>query len=304
MMPIVTATSASYSVIESRLESKHGSRDGGEDRILLGQLATGVIDGATDKSGKNWGKQGHYQSSGSFLADQIVDAFRQSDSFPVVINLINRAVANRAELLGIDLANPNFRPQASFCIYLPAKEQIIQIGDCQLGFKFDDGNFKTYEFGKKVDFELSLLRKNEIERLLAMGEDPFPDKRDLGREKILPLLMRLGELTNPTLENRVHLGNTFWAENLRYEDLFYEVIDGVNIPDCRTIQLPKNTREIILCSDGYPQARPSLTEAEADLKILLRDDPQAFKILPSTKGLLPGQVSFDDRSYLRIMTKR
>jgi hypothetical protein len=43
-----------------------------------------------------------------------------------------------------------------------------------------------------------------------------------------------------------------------------------------------------------------LTASEAELAVLLEKDPWCVAELAGTKGVLSGQVSFDDRAYLRI----
>jgi hypothetical protein len=54
-------------------------------------------------------------------------------------------------------------------------------------------------------------------------------------------------------------------------------------------------------SDGYPVIGPTLAESESTLARLIGLDPWCVKELAGTKGVLEGQVSFDDRAYLRIL---
>ena len=58
--------------------------------------------------------------------------------------------------------------------------------------------------------------------------------------------------------------------------------------------------EIIFASDGYPVLLCSLEESEKKLKELIEKDPLMYQTVPMTKGMMNGNISFDDRSYLRF----
>ena len=68
----------------------------------------------------------------------------------------------------------------------------------------------------------------------------------------------------------------------------------------KVIHLSEGKHEIILASDGYPLLRPTLQQSEQDLDRLLKEDPQCCRLYESTKGLKPGNKSFDDRTYVRF----
>jgi len=73
---------------------------------------------------------------------------------------------------------------------------------------------------------------------------------------------------------------------------------------CSTIfsihKIPDKTKELTLASDGYPKLLDNLAEAENNLKRILISDPLCITEHIATKGLQTGQVSFDDRAYVRI----
>lgn len=54
-------------------------------------------------------------------------------------------------------------------------------------------------------------------------------------------------------------------------------------------------------SDGYPYLKTSLEETEQTLQEILRDDPLFFRKYKSTKGITEGAVSYDDRSYVKLI---
>ena len=56
----------------------------------------------------------------------------------------------------------------------------------------------------------------------------------------------------------------------------------------------------MLASDGYPTLLPTLHESEKALAQHLTDDPQNITDFIATKGLVDGNVSFDDRAYIKL----
>jgi hypothetical protein len=66
------------------------------------------------------------------------------------------------------------------------------------------------------------------------------------------------------------------------------------------IEVPGGAREIVLATDGYPTAMPSLAESEAFLSGLLAADPLCIGPLRSTKGVARQASSFDDRAFVRV----
>lgn len=58
--------------------------------------------------------------------------------------------------------------------------------------------------------------------------------------------------------------------------------------------------EVVLASDGYPFLKPTLAESEAALLHLIAHDPQCIHDFIATKGLVAGNKSFDDRTYIRF----
>jgi len=57
-----------------------------------------------------------------------------------------------------------------------------------------------------------------------------------------------------------------------------------------------------MASDGYPFLKRTLADSEKLLQTHLHNDPQNINEYIATKGLVDGNVSFDDRSYIRFYT--
>lgn len=57
----------------------------------------------------------------------------------------------------------------------------------------------------------------------------------------------------------------------------------------------------LLGRNGYPFLKPTLAESEAALVHLIAHDPQCIHDFIATKGLVAGNKSFDDRTYIRFI---
>ena len=64
-----------------------------------------------------------------------------------------------------------------------------------------------------------------------------------------------------------------------------------------------DAKEVVLSSDGYPHLYSTLRESECYLADILEKDPLCMRLYKSTKGMKKGDLSFDDRAYLRIKMK-
>jgi glycerophosphoryl diester phosphodiesterase len=108
---------------------------------------------------------------------------------------------------------------------------------------------------------------------------------DPGREFILPLLTRQSLFQNTT-------GSKEYS---------YGILDGFKVPknEIKIISL-ENAKNIVLASDGYPILCPTLRKSENYLQRIIEDDPLCYKEFKSTKGVKKGNISFDDRAYLKI----
>lgn len=58
--------------------------------------------------------------------------------------------------------------------------------------------------------------------------------------------------------------------------------------------------EVVLASDGYPFLKSTLAESEEELAEQIAHDPQNINTFIASKGLLEGNRSFDDRTYVRF----
>lgn len=178
--------------------------------------------------------------------------------------------------------HPEFRCTASAVIYSAFRREIWQIGDCRcLTHSFYSANEKAVDHimaeARVVYNEAELAAGLSFEELVAC---------DPGRTFILPFLKRQA-----------------WLQNRKVEDsrYAYAVFDGFPVPmelvKCFSVA---EESEIVLASDGYPKLFFTLDETEAYLHRILEKDPMCMYLHPETKGVRPGNCSYDDRAYLRL----
>ena len=167
----------------------------------------------------------------------------------------------------------------------PARPEVWQIGDvCFWHPGLGEGGIWQR---KIVDRYATDLRVAILHAELANGADPVTLARnDPGREAIVGLLRHQRIFCNNT-------GAGEWA---------YPAIDGSMVPpDLVSIyHVPPGVTEIVLASDGYPCLLPTLAASEERLAELLASDPLCIGPLRGTKAVAPGNISFDDRAYLRL----
>lgn len=198
---------------------------------------------------------------------------------------ITKYVKNVYEANGVDIerlkSHPEERLTASTVIYSVLRHQVWMIGDCQC---LIDGKLhnnpkprETVLAEKRASFLNNALINNKLTiKEVMSGTDP-------GRNFILNDLI----------------------DSCKWQNISFSVIDGFHIPvsHVKVIELPKDTKELVLASDGYPFLRPTLSESEKVLHEQLVSDPLCIKTFKATKGLKSGNKSFDDRSYVRLSIK-
>jgi glycerophosphoryl diester phosphodiesterase len=281
--------SISARVVESFLQSKNGQPEDCEDVIHISDHFIAVIDGATSKTPDRWdGKTGGRQAADIIDAtfyhmppgcnarqatDQLTSAIR---AFYVENSFIEQVKVQ-----------PERRLTASVVAISLTQREIWSIGDCQ--FMLQDSLFSTR---KKVDQVVEEARAFFLESEIIDEQITVEDllSNDTGREFIMPFLERQHRFQN----------------NPNAGSFYYAAVDGFPIPDDGIVvkPIPEDVTHIVLASDGYPFLRSSLAASEQLLADLLQRDPLLFRDYKSTKGLVAGNVSFDDRAYVNVQLGR
>jgi glycerophosphoryl diester phosphodiesterase len=269
-------------IIEQNIQSKTGNPRDWEDNIVVTDDFACVIDGATSKSSRKI--EGY--TTGKYVGIIIEKAIHQLNpeaNLSEAVDFITEFIRQKYKAKNIlhDLKeNPQERPAASIALYSRYHHQIWLIGDCQCRT-----NNIVYKNDKKIDDLLSGIRSLIIELELEKGtsiEELL--KNDKGRNFILPLLEKQAILQN----------------NPDVKEFGYGVIDGfdVNKKDIKIINV--TGEQIILASDGYPKVFNTLRQSENYLEKVVAKDPLCFRIHPTTKAVMHGNLSYDDRAYLRL----
>lgn len=276
-------------IIEQSILPKHIGSSLCEDGLFVNENFIAVIDGVTSKGVLTWpenpGEGFGSMTSGCYAKEVLLDALKSMPSdidgagaMDYLNNALALACKGRRSMLK---EKAEERLQAVIILYSLCRREVWAFGDCQCLI-----NGVLHHHGKTIDSLLSEVRSFYIQTELLSGRtEASLSDRDTGREYILPLLRRQLVFAN---------------ENSAYG---YDVLNGFLIhPDHVVIYPIPPCSRLVLASDGYPVLRETLEESEAALKELIEKDPLCFRENKGTKGLVKGNDSFDDRTYIRFDT--
>lgn len=252
-----------------------------EDLLYISDDYIAVIDGVTSKcdfcyEGRTTGQIATHMVKQA-LQDLPVDA-----DVHLFINLVNKRFERFYDVAQFPYDRTQFGPQAVCVVYSVHQHEIWMIGDCQARVGDD-----IYENPKKSDMVLADYRALMIQTLLDKGmSEAAISANDPARAAILPWILKATRYAN---DDATEYG--------------YSIINGNQIPDrlIHRIALTPDQHEIILASDGYPVVERTLEESEAELERILSEDPLCCRELHATKGIASGQLSYDDRTYIRFL---
>lgn len=269
-------------ILEQNITGKHTQEDC-EDGIVVTDDFIAVIDGSTSKSNK---RISQVMSNGKYCMTVVADFISKMPSTITLDEFCNGITQRIHSLYPADdshlLAHPEDRLCASAIIYSNHHKEIWMIGDCQCLV----GN-KLYSNDKPSEKALAGQRAAVFGKMLDNHDDMLsPDgaiAHDYARDSIIPGLIA----------------------SMQDENKAYAVIDGFPIykDGIKVIHKPDGQDcDIVLASDGYPFLCQSLDKSEKKLARQLATDPYNTKAFKATKGLMAGNVSFDDRAFIRFST--
>ena len=287
-------------IIESSIIGKK-SPEACEDGMVVTDDFIAVIDGSTSKTPKHLNpdmKNGRYAMMliseyirAELKADASVDDFCQG----VTAYIYNKVY----EKLGVEerlKEHPEERLTASAILYSRTRNEVWMVGDCQA---IIDG--KLYENGKPYEQEIARKRVELIEQGLSPAE---------ARKHIEPLLieaMLSGQNQNYTVID----GFPIYREGVKVVSVSDSCSVQDTVPASDTVPcsdsvsasgtISVSSSEIVLASDGYPFLEPTLAASEAALAEQIANDPQNIHSFIATKGIVEGNKSFDDRTYIRFV---
>ena len=273
-------------VIESKIEGKK-SPESCEDGLVVTADFIAVIDGSTSKTPHHLSpdmKNGRYAIVliSEYIQHELKPESTVEDFCEGVTSYIYNKVYRQQGIEEQMQAHPEERLTASAILYSKAKNEVWMVGDCQA---IIDG--KLYENNKPFE---DIVARRRVE-LIRQGFTPQEARKTI--EPLLIQAMLEGQNKTYTVIDGFPIyqkGMKVVSLNAPQKNVETDVADSLPLP----------TKEIVLASDGYPFLKPTLTESEEALAHLLAYDPQCTHEFIATKGIVVGNKSFDDRTYIRF----
>ena len=293
-------------IIESSIIGKK-SQEACEDGMVITDDFIAVIDGSTSKTPKHLNpdmKNGRYAMM--LISEYIREELKADASVDDFCQGVTAYIYNKVyEKLGVEerlKEHPEERLTASAILYSRTRNEVWMVGDCQAIIAG-----KLYENGKP--YEEKIARKRV--ELIAQGLSPAE-----ARKQIEPLLIK-AMLSGQNQTYTVIDGFPIYREGVKVVSVSdsSSVQDSVPASDSCSVQdpvscsgsasasdtIPSSSSEIVLASDGYPFLKPTLAASEAALAEQIANDPQNIRSFIATKGIVEGNKSFDDRTYIRFV---
>ena len=305
-------------IIESSIIGKK-SPEACEDGMVVTDDFIAVIDGSTSKTPKHLNpdmKNGRYAMM--LISEYIREELKADASVDDFCQGVTAYIYNKVyEKLGVEerlKEHPEERLTASAILYSRTRNEVWMVGDCQA--IIDE---KLYENGKPYEEKIARKRVELIEQGLSPAE---------ARKQIEPLLIK-AMLSGQNQTYTVIDGFPIYREGVKVVSVSdscsvqdsvpasdsSSVQDSVSSSDSCSVQdpvscsgsasasdtIPSSSSEIVLASDGYPFLKPSLAASEAALAEQIANDPQNIRSFIATKGIVEGNKSFDDRTYIRFV---
>lgn len=293
-------------IIESCIIGKK-SPEACEDGMVVTDNFIAVIDGSTSKTPKHLNpdmKNGRYAMM--LISEYIQEELKADASVDEFCQGVTAYIYNKVyEKLGVEewlKEHPEERLTASAILYSRTRNEVWMVGDCQA---IIDG--KLYENGKPYEEKIARKRVELIEQGLSPAE---------ARKQIEPLLIK-AMLSGQNQTYTVIDGFPIYREGVKVVSVSdsSSVQGSVSSSDSSSVQdpvscsgsasasdtIPSSSSEIVLASDGYPFLKPTLAASEAALAEQIANDPQNIHSFIATKGIVEGNKSFDDRTYIRFV---
>ena len=281
-------------IIESSIIGKK-SHEACEDGLVVTDDFIAVIDGSTSKTPKHLNpdmKNGRYAMM--LISEYIREELKADASVDDFCQGVTAYIYNKVyEKLGVEerlKEHPEERLTASAILYSRTRNEVWMVGDCQA---IIDG--KLYENGKPYEQEIARKRVELIEQGLSPAE---------ARKQIEPLLIE-AMLSGQNQTYTVIDGFPIYREGVKVVALKTEpVSSSIETYFQEQTKPVSSPNEVVLASDGYPFLKPTLAASEAALAEQIANDPQNIHSFIATKGIVEGNKSFDDRTYIRFSPEK
>ena len=291
-------------IIESSIIGKK-SQEACEDGMVITDDFIAVIDGSTSKTPKHLNpdmKNGRYAMM--LISEYIREELKADASVDDFCQGVTAYIYNKVyEKLGVEerlKEHPEERLTASAILYSRTRNEVWMVGDCQAIIAG-----KLYENGKPYEEKIARKRVELIEQGFSPAE---------ARKQIEPLLIK-AMLSGQNQTYTVIDGFPIYREGVKVVSVSDSCSVQDSVPASNSVPVSDSvpcsdsvsasgtifvsSSEIVLASDGYPFLEPTLAASEAALAEQIANDPQNIHSFIATKGIVEGNKSFDDRTYIR-----
>lgn len=278
-------------IIESSIIGKK-SPEACEDGMVVTDDFIAVIDGSTSKTPKHLNpdmKNGRYAMM--LISEYIREELKADASVDDFCQGVTAYIYNKVyEKLGVEerlKKHPEERLTASAILYSRTKNEVWMVGDCQAIIAG-----KLYENGKPYEEKIARKRVELIEQGLSPAE---------ARKQIEPLLIK-AMLSGQNQTYTVIDGFPIYRGGVKVVALKMKpASSSIEVYFQEQTKPIASPNEVVLASDGYPFLKPTLAASEAALAEQIANDPQNIHSFIATKGIVEGNKSFDDRTYIRFV---
>jgi hypothetical protein len=269
-------------IIEQFTAAKKGGPEKNEDVIVVTPDFIGVFDGSTLAADETL----EGMTGGRFAAVKLAEAVHKLPPDIDALNAVRFLTASfnaaiKKAAVGTDIDPDKSLAAAGMTLYSRDKKELWSLADCP--FAIDGVSFSE-------TLALEPVRTSIRQMLIHM---------ELGRGKTEQELLE-NDPTPGMISSTVMRGTRMFTNDS--DPVFgYGVLNGQPVPEqhIRIVCSP-NAREIVIASDGYPEIFMTLKETENYLAKVIAEDPLCYKTNPQPKGVLKGQISYDDKSYIRF----
>ncbi len=267
-------------IIEQFLQGKRQDPKKCEDGMFIGDDFIAVIDGVSSKGAYKWADG---LTSGAHAKNLIIKELSKCQADidrNSLFKRLGKALYDGYMQSG-QVSDRNEYLRACVMVYSRHYNEIWALGDCQCLI-----NGELFSSPMLVDELMSDLRAFVIES--AKITDGLDENslytNDIGREAVFPFIRK-----QYAFENRADSPFGFGVLN------GFDKCDGF----IKAYKVSAGDT-VVMASDGYAKLLPTLDQSEKELADMLESDPLRYKQNRGTKGIEAGNLSFDDRCYIKF----
>lgn len=242
-----------------------------EDRLIRTAHHFGVLDGS----------RGPSYSKSDVITAIMDDAVAMLDAAPsdITLDALVETFTALVRARKIEARFDDLRRTGGFvfCLYSAHHREIWRVGDCKFRLQ-GETNAKFWQTE-------ALCAETRAMMIRSMRHDGLSEAEIMAHETYDQLIA-------------AQLSCEANYLNREGDEAAFGAIIGDTVPTRFVERYPAKPGRLVITSDGYPAVFDNLQETEAHLAALLAEDPLCIGANLQCKGMGPGRLSFDDRSYI------